>query len=90
MFYDATNDVIVLFGGDDKDGKGLNDTWVYFVKDAKWEQVNANSTLPTGRSGAAIYPIISAHGSIQFVLFAGVFWDKPVILSDLWRGTVTF
>jgi hypothetical protein len=89
LFYDDLNQILVLFGGDDADGKGMNDLWIYHVKTSKWEQVAVETQAPTPRSAAAAYLIKSSEKQIQFMIFGGVFWDKSEILSDLWHATIT-
>lgn len=40
MVYGPDHDQLILFGGLDKEFENLNDTWIYTVSRASWEQIN--------------------------------------------------
>lgn len=97
MFFDAASEHIVLFGGEDVEGDGLNDVYVFDLKTSKWTRVaeiDEQANAPTGRLGAAVTQLKWASKSrdnISFVVFGGLTgWNKnKAYLEDLWRGEIS-
>jgi len=78
MIYDAANERMILFGGNDYDNQGLNDVWALDLSTPgaeAWIQLNPSGTLPTSRyAHSAVYDATNG----RMLVFGG--WIK----NDVW------
>jgi hypothetical protein len=79
MAYDATNKLVVLFGGLDASQRVLNDTWTWDGITATWRQGNPGVRPPARCCAAMAFD--PSHGRI--VLFGGSSADSRM-LGDTW------
>jgi len=81
MAYDAATHQLVLFGGQDRNGTDLNDTWVWNGTAQGWSQLRPPQS-PSARLDAAL-AYDSSTG--QLILFGGA--DTSGALDDTWTWT---
>jgi N-acetylneuraminic acid mutarotase len=69
MAYDDNTHQIILFGGSERTGSGLNDTWSYDATTNTWTNLHPTGTLPSERALASL-----AHDDSldEMILFGGV------------------
>jgi len=70
---------VIIFGGADKDGKVLGDTWIYDLKSNTWTELKlSNSPSPRELMNLAV---LDSH---KVVLFGGRNFDSKTIYEDTW------
>ncbi|KAI9027267.1 hypothetical protein CLU79DRAFT_32987 [Phycomyces nitens] len=82
---DPSNENIVMFGGCDDNKNGMNDLWLYNIKDKSWEQKNTSGVAPTPRCWHSVE-------SYMLVLFGeqnGVSSDEIGVALDMTTWTWT-
>lgn len=85
MAFDAKSGKTVLFGGGDKNGDGLGDTWVYDSAADIWTKMRpAQSPSPRDYSAMVYDP-----KSDRMVLFGGIDESSGQPLGDTWTYDVT-
>ncbi|KRE83785.1 hypothetical protein ASG89_11745 [Paenibacillus sp. Soil766] len=86
MAYDPATGKVLLFGGEEKSGALLGDTWLWDGMNAEWEQVTGLPSSPIARGGAQL-----AYNGEQLVLFGGYSGSggSKNLQDDtwLWNGT---
>ena len=82
MAYDASENAIVLFGGDDL-ARCMNDTWVYDCETRTWKEAKP-PTAPQARAGQAMV----YDPEQKIVLMAGGYTGGWKALSDTWAYDV--
>lgn len=80
MSYHPGLGLVMLFGGEDAQGLGLDDTWTY--DGADWTQVNTTGTRPAGRAGARLVQVFNRN---LCVLFGGRDPGTLQIFNDTWE-----
>ncbi len=86
MVYDPSTDVIVLFGGYDRErNRQLNDTWTYDIHSNTWTELHPD-TSPVNRYGH-----VMAYDPYEgvVVLFGGVTTSPTIRFNDTWEFNVT-
>jgi hypothetical protein len=84
MAYDEKRGVVVMFGGEDKNGKYLfSDTWIWDGTD--WEEVLRDS-YPQGRRGGQLF---YDPGRETIILTGGFYYSyedqSPIMINDMWE-----
>ena len=83
MVYDAASGKVVMFGGIEKGGALLADTWLYDPGANAWTQVTATGTGPSARGGHAM---VYEPATGKVLLFGGK--DDSGVLNDTWTFDV--
>ncbi|MCR9246056.1 MAG: hypothetical protein NXI31_13575 [bacterium] len=80
MSHHPVTGAVIMFGGQDLQGLGLDDTWTFDGTD--WTRINTTGPRPTPRMNARMVPVLNRN---LCLLFGG---EDPVtnqILNDTWE-----
>lgn len=93
LMFDPKTRMLILFGGEDARGNGMNDVYVMSLHDGVWRRLKlADDMVPPGRLGAAAVSIDfdSAKKEINFYVTLGISgFNKPILYyNDVWVGTI--
>ena len=83
MVYDPASGKVVMFGGIEKEGTLLGDTWIYDPSTNAWTEVTAAGTTPSARGGHAM---VYEPATGKVLLFGGK--DDSGVLNDTWTFDV--
>jgi hypothetical protein len=79
--YDATNGLVVLFGGWDKTNVTFNDTWVFDAGLRTWTKASPTGKLPAAR---AQHQMVYDPVGGKVIMFGGILKTNGTQLSDTW------
>jgi N-acetylneuraminic acid mutarotase len=79
--YDATNNLVVLFGGWDKANVTFNDTWVFDSSANTWTKITPPGKLPAAR---AQHQMVLDSGTGTVIMFGGTSKASGTQLKDTW------
>jgi hypothetical protein len=79
--YDATNGVVILFGGWDKANVTFNDTWLFDYNSRTWTAAATTGKLPAAR---AQHQMVSDTIGGKVIMFGGILKADGTQLNDTW------
>jgi N-acetylneuraminic acid mutarotase len=79
--YDATNGVVILFGGWDKANTTFNDTWLFDSNTRTWTAAATTGKLPAAR---AQHQMVSDTLGGKVIMFGGILKADGTQLKDTW------
>ena len=79
MAYDSASDRVIVFGGVDRNGSALNETWAYDFNTNNWTNLNPVSKLPT-----RLYHAMAYDSQSDRVILVGGYTQSGQPDYDIW------